>query len=106
MIMENKARNFNDIINGDQPVLVDFFASWCAPCKMMEPVLEEVASAAGNKAKVVKVDVDKSPMAASKYKVRSVPTLMLFYKGQILWRQSGVVPARELLSQIDAHAAQ
>jgi thioredoxin 1 len=106
MIMENKARNFNDIINGDQPALVDFFASWCAPCKMMEPVLEEVGSAAGSKAKVVKVDVEKNPMAASKYNVRGVPTLMLFYKGKVLWRQSGVVPARELLSQIDAHAAQ
>jgi thioredoxin 1 len=103
--MENKTKNFNDIINGDQPVLVDFFASWCGPCKMMEPVLEEVAVAAGKKARVVKVDVDKNPMAANKYSVRGVPTLMLFHKGKVLWRQSGIVQAREILSKIDSYTA-
>jgi len=91
---------FSDLINSDTPVLVDFYAEWCGPCKMMAPVLKEVASKVGDKARIVKVDVDKNQNAAAAYQVRGVPTFIIFKKGQIVWRQSGVVPAELLLQQL------
>ncbi|HEX5002094.1 MAG TPA: thioredoxin [Bacteroidia bacterium] len=91
---------FSDLINSDTPVLVDFYAEWCGPCKMMAPVLKEVASKVGDKARIVKVDVDKNQNAAAAYQVRGVPTFIIFRKGQIVWRQSGVVPAATLLQQL------
>ena len=84
-------KNFSELINGDQPVLVDFYATWCGPCQMMQPILQETASKVGDKAKILKIDVDKNPLAASKFQVRGVPTLILFHKGKPVWRQSGVV---------------
>ena len=93
--------NFNDIINSDKPVLVDFFAEWCGPCKTMAPILKEVKSQLGDKSTIIKVDIDKNPNAAQTYQVRSVPTLMIFKKGKILWKQSGVVPSHELVRLVN-----
>ncbi len=88
--------NFTDIINGDKPVLVDFFATWCGPCKMMHPILDELKQSVGDKAIIIKVDVDKNRPLATQYRVGSVPTLMVFRKGEVLWRQSGVTSAADL----------
>lgn len=87
---------FNEIIQGDTPVLVDFFAEWCGPCKMMVPILKEFAGHMGNRVRVLKIDVDKSPVVSSTYRIQGVPTLILFKKGQIVWRQSGVVQGNHL----------
>src|SRR6218665_1177874 len=91
---------FQEIINQDKPVLVDFFATWCNPCKMMSPVLEDVKNRVGEQANIIKIDVDKNQQAAATYQVRGVPTLILFRNGKLLWRQSGVVAANELEKMI------
>jgi len=100
-----KGKSFSEIINGDQPVLVDFYATWCGPCKMMQPILTETAGKVGTKAKIIKIDIDKNPMAASRFQVKSVPTLVLFQKGKVVWRKSGVVPAHQLVEVINKQAA-
>ena len=92
---------FNDVITGDRLVLVDFFATWCQPCKLMHPILEEVKAVLGNRIRIIKLDVDKHGITANRYHVQSVPTLMLFRQGEILWRTSGVIPKTELLATID-----
>jgi len=97
----NKRETFGEIINGDTPVLVDFTAEWCGPCKLMKPELEKLHQQMGDKVRIIKIDIDKSPAAANTFQVQSVPTLMLFQKGKQLWRQSGVVQASQLESIIN-----
>jgi len=104
--MSEKPKTFQELINGDKPVLVDFFATWCGPCKMMQPILEDTAKQLGEKIKILKVDVDKNQAAANKFQVRGVPTLILFQHGKILWRESGVVPAHQLIATINSAVAQ
>lgn len=87
---------FEELVRSDKPVLVDFFAEWCGPCKMMTPVLTEVASRIGNKANIIKVDIDRNPDAAKHYGIQGVPTLMIFKNGKMLWRQSGVMESSKL----------
>jgi len=94
---------FETLILDETPVLVDFSAEWCGPCKMMAPILQELKQQMGDKVKVVKIDVDKNPQASIQYQVQAVPTLMLFQKGKQLWRQSGVVPAARLKQIIDPY---
>lgn len=87
---------FGEIIQSEQPVLVDFFATWCGPCKMMNPILDEVKAAIGDKVTIIKIDVDKNREAAGQLQIQGVPTLIIFQQGQMKWRASGVVSAQQL----------
>ena len=97
---ENK-ETFADIIKGDTLVLVDFFATWCGPCKTMVPILKDFSTQMGDRVRVIKIDVDKAPSTAETYKIQGVPTLILFKGGEILWRQSGVVQKNQLVKLIN-----
>lgn len=94
--MTDRQGKFGQLINGEVPVLVDMFATWCQPCKMLEPSVKRVAQKLDGKVKVIKIDIDKNPHVASAYQVQGVPTLILFHKGKILWRTSGLLPAHQI----------
>lgn len=95
--------SFSNLINSDKPVLVDFFAEWCGPCKTMAPILTQVKNKMGDKANIIKVDVDRNPSAAMAYNVSGVPTLAVFKNGQMVWRQSGVVGADHLVQVLNSY---
>ncbi|MEK9829296.1 MAG: thioredoxin [Schleiferiaceae bacterium] len=94
---------FKDLVSGDQPVLVDFFATWCGPCKALAPILVDVAKTLDGAVRVVKIDVDRNPAISQAYQVQGVPTLALFKDGKILWRQSGVLPSQTIVQQVKSH---
>lgn len=94
--------SFSEIIDSNTPVLVDFYADWCGPCKSLAPILKEVKEELGEDVKIVKIDVDKNQQLAAKYQVRGVPTMMIFKDGKQLWRQSGVLPKQEIVAKINS----
>ncbi|MFT6797147.1 MAG: thioredoxin 1 [Maribacter sp.] len=96
--------SFSEIIDSDTPVLVDFYADWCGPCKMLAPILKQVKDEMGAAIKIVKIDVDKNQSIASKYQVRGVPTMLLFKNGKQLWRQSGVLQKHAIVQVVKSHA--
>ncbi|MGB5428605.1 thioredoxin [Eudoraea sp.] len=95
-------QNFEKLIAGNIPVLVDFYADWCGPCKMLGPILKQVKEELGDKIKIIKIDVDKNQSIASKYQVRGVPTMLLFKDKKQVWRQSGVLPKDQIITIIDS----
>lgn len=92
---------FSQIISGNQLVLVDFYATWCAPCKMMHPVLEQLKEKQADRLRIIKIDVDKNPSLATQYQIQSVPTLIAFREGNVLWRQSGALSLSQLIKTLD-----
>lgn len=97
---QTKKDSFHDLIHGDKPVLVDFYADWCGPCKVQAPILKQLTNRLGDGLRVVKVDIDRSRAAATKYQIRSVPTLILFAKGKVIWRKSGAQTLHTLESLV------
>ncbi len=95
--------SFNKLIQSDTPVLIDFYADWCAPCKMLTPILKDVKEELGDRLRVVKIDVDNNEAIAGKFQIRGVPTMMLFKGGKVLWRQSGVLPKDAILNAIEGY---
>ena len=100
-----KKMSFKNLIHSDIPILIDFSAEWCGPCKAMMPILQEVVSAVGDTAKVVKIDVDQNRTIADQYQIRGVPTLMIFKGGKMLWRQSGMQSAHALIKLLNSYSA-
>ena len=104
MAANTKKKSFKELIaTSEIPVLVDFYADWCGPCKALAPILKDFAAKKRGKVKVIKIDVDRNQRAAARFKVRGVPTLILFSKGKIVWQQAGVVPGHQLEQLIDRY---
>ncbi|KAA2239975.1 thioredoxin [Chitinophaga agrisoli] len=103
METQSTHQSFGDLIQGDKPVLVDFSAEWCGPCKMMPPILKELKQMTGDNLIILKMDVDRNPQVANAYQIQAVPTLMVFQNGEVKWRQSGVMNARELKRVVDQY---
>jgi thioredoxin 1 len=99
----NAAPSFESHVQGSKPVVVDFFAEWCGPCKLMAPVLQDLKRAVGDKATVLKMAIDKNPRYAEQYNIMAVPTLLIFKEGNIVWRKSGVTQTREILQHLNLH---
>jgi thioredoxin 1 len=95
--------SFGSIIESNVPVLIDFYAEWCGPCKTVSPILKSLKEEMGDQMKLIKIDVDKNQEIASKYQIRGVPTLMIFKNGSLLWRQSGVTPIEKLREEVSKH---
>lgn len=95
--------SFGEIINSDKPVLIDFFATWCGPCKSLSPIIQDVAKDMGESVRVIKIDVDKNQSISQKYQIRGVPTMIIFKAGKQLWRQSGVVPKDQIKAELQKH---
>lgn len=102
MNSQHPAKSFSEIIGTNRLVLVDFFTEWCGPCKMMTPILEEVKASIGDRVKIFKIDAEKNLPVSVNFQVAGVPTLILFKDGQVVWRQSGVVPAAQLRAVIES----
>ncbi len=92
----NTMATFSDLINSDKPVVIDFYADWCGPCRMMPPILKEVKKKFGDEVRIVKIDVDKNQSVSMKYGIRSIPTLMIAQKGEVVWRHTGVASAAQI----------
>ena len=97
-------KTFQDIIQSEKPILVDFFATWCGPCQTLGPILKEVKDSLGDRVSIIKIDVDKNQALAGTYQVRGVPTMMLFQNGKQLWRQSGVLSKQQIIQVITEHS--
>jgi len=95
-------QSFSELINSDTPLLVDFYADWCGPCKTMAPVIQDIAKETDGKMKVIKIDTDKNPAISQQYGIQGIPTFILFKKGKVLWRQSGAMPKNQMTNQIKA----
>ncbi|WP_018108806.1 thioredoxin [Bacteroides propionicifaciens] len=94
---------FNELIKSEQPVLIDFFAEWCGPCKTMMPILDKVKESIGEKARIVKIDIDKFGELATEYRIQTVPTFIIFKDGEPLWRHSGLIAQKELISMLEKY---
>lgn len=98
-------KSFEEHIKSSKPVVVDFTAEWCPPCKLMLPVLHEVKEQVGDRATILKLDIDQYPESVNQFRIRAVPTLMIFKNGEVKWRKSGITPAQEILQQLKLHIA-